>query len=250
MLVKIQDIAEDICEDIGDTTQKYFTTILKKCLLGYSDLYKFVVPIIERKSEILPCSRVIQLPTDFIYETKVGIMRGDYIATLFLDKELRKSDVPTVNMTEANRLINEYLLGIYVDGCERTQFINTYRGNQFVGELYGLGNGFNRLGYYNIDRTDKTIITSIGFLPKDIEIIVEYKSDGIPDGLKMIPSECRQAVNYYAKQEWYADKNPTLSAVNEVRYRTEYTRLKGLYNARSIEFLGEVFVENHKSSPK
>lgn len=250
MLIKIQDIAEDICEDIGDTTQKYFVTILKKCLKAYRDLSLFVTPQVCIKSEILKCDRVIELPTDFVYETKVGLYRDQRIATLFLDKNLRLRGSDQVSMAAAADQMDQYLLGLYLDGVATVPFYNVFRGPEYVGELYGLGNGFDRLGFYNIDRTERTVLLSVGALPTGCELIIEYKSDGIPDGLKLVPTETEMAITYYAKSEFYADRNPNLSSVNTEKYRTEYTRLKNLYNARPIDFLGEVFVENHKSSPK
>lgn len=251
MLITVQDLAEDICEDIGDTGQKYWTTILKKVLQGYRELHLFVTPQVSIKSQILECSRVIPLPSDFVYETKIGVLRNQHIATLFLDKNLRLSKSDRVNMTQANTQIENYLNGIYIDGVTaNVPFYNCFRGTEFVGELYGLGNGFHELGYYNINRTEKIIEVSVGVLPKGTELIIEYKSDGVPDGLKLIPTEAEMAVKYFAKMEYYADKNPSLSLMNSGKYMTAYNRLKELYNKRPIDFLGEIFVENHMSSPK
>jgi hypothetical protein len=250
MLITIQDIAESICEDIGDTTQKYFTTLLKKCLQGYRDLHIFVTPSVCVKSIIVEADRIIPLPADFIYETKIGIMRGDRIATLFLNKELRIGQENRFTLTEAAQKIDNILLGVYVDGLTSIPFYNTFRGGEFVGELYGLGNGFHPMGYYNIDRAERTLLLSSGMLPADTELIIEYKSDGLPEGLRLVPSECEMAITFYAKWQWYIDRNPNLGIINRDEYRTEYGRLKSLYNARPIDFLAEIFVENHKSSPK
>lgn len=109
-------------------------------------------------------------------------------------------------------------------------FIIALGGGNYLGELYGYGRGVYAPGYYNIDKKSGEIFIG-SMVPKDAEVVIEYKSDGISSGLKLIPTECEQALTHWAKARFFEDRRDlAMASWHEQRYESHYNKLKRLYN--------------------
>jgi len=227
-LVPISVIADNICAGMGDSTGKYKFTMLRHILSGYRELNLFLNQDFSVKTAILEFDNVVKLCDDFVYETKVGMLYKGHLAVLSLDKNVRPQKL---SQLEAERHFESIFAGEFWGDV--FPFYNVFRGSQFLGELYGFGRGVHAPGYYNIDRKNGEI--QIGSLvPKGAEIVVEYKSDGISDGLKLVPSETEMCISYWAKARFYEEKEKlTLAQYNEAEYERHYNKLKRLYNFQS-----------------
>lgn len=224
-LVNIKTIASNISAGMGDSTGKYEFTISRHLLSGWREMSLYLTQYFDVKTEILQYDNVISMPCDFVYETKVGLLYKGHLAVLSLDKSVQKE---RLNQTQSIERLNSIWCGEYsgYGYC----FYNCFRNGNFLGELYGQGRGIHCAGYYNIDK--KTGEIYIGSLvPEGAEIVIEYKSDGISDGLKLIPTECEMALSYWAKARFYEDKgNLNLAQYNNSEYERHYNKLKRLYN--------------------
>lgn len=235
-LEPITIIASEFCEDIGDSTEFYHARFMKKLLRAYKKLYMYLSPELDVCTQIFPTSGQIELPCDFVYETKIGLLKNNILVTLDLNKNLRLSNTKYTDsqmQTDINGLFDGSIdPGIFYP------FFNAFRGSQWVGELYGAGCGYHSNQWYNI----KDGILEIGSLvPDDTEVVIEYKSNGLKDGLKLIPTEMVECAVYLAKALFYEDQKPTLSAQMRELYKQEYQRLKRLYNYRPPEYLAFLF---------
>lgn len=117
---------------------------------------------------------IINLPNDYEYYTKIGVLYAGRVFTLTLNKNLPFNnrwdscgddiidvkDVPFQNLNYA------------------IPFVGHYRAGNFVGELYGLGGGINSFGYFNEDKRMRRI--QVTNLPIK-EVIVEYVSSSISE---------------------------------------------------------------------
>jgi len=114
----------------------------------------------------------VNLPNDYEYYTKVGVIYGGKIITLTLNKNMpinQRWDSCGDEIVDAKDVpFRDLTFGI--------PFVGHYRAGNFVGEVYGLGGGINRMGYFNEDKRKRRL--QITNLPLD-EIIVEYVSTAI-----------------------------------------------------------------------
>lgn len=235
-LESLSIIASEICEDIGDSTEFHHMRIMRKLKEGYQQLYWYIIPELDSiEGEIFPNNGQVQyeLPCNFVYETKVGILKNGILVTLDLKKDLRLRTNKSTD-TQAICDINGYFDGSLV-ATEFMPFYNLYRTGNWVGEMYGFGCGFHSNQWYNI----KDGVLEVGSLiPDDAEIVVEFKSNGIPkDGLKLVPSETVPAIKDWAKGRFYEDSKPGLAVTFDEKWKVKYFKLKKLYSFRSPEYL-------------
>lgn len=246
--VPISVIATDICDNFGDSDRKYWGEHLKNIINHYKTLHIFLMNEINVQSIILPCDNIVDLPCNFVKETKIGIINSQgRIATMSIDKSLR---VPVRNKTDDE--VRASLLDIDLNRADAVffPFYNcTGLDGSFLGEMYGFACSINTVGYFNVDRTNRTmgIATSIG---RDHQIILEYKSDGVSDGLTVIPTEIVNLLTYKAKSMFCLDKKDNRHETFENLYQVEYKQIKKLYYAKPIDVYASVMKRYHKSAPK
>lgn len=225
--IELDKIANDVCIALGDTHFNNKLTVVNHLIDCYRDFSLYVGTEINVKTQCLNYANVINLPKDFIYETKVGVRMNGRIAILTLDKN---QHTHSYNDTECR----EYLSQIW-DGHYRGEGYYFYNAPVGYGELYGYGRGVVNRGTYNINRRDGVI--EIGsHIPDGCEIFVEYMSDNVKDfGLKVVPTEAKKMHEYFALSEMYMGakySNITKSQINRNRYEVEFMRVKRLYNQR------------------
>jgi len=229
-LVNIKTIASSISGGMGDSTGKYEFTLSRHLLSGWRELNLFLNQEFDVKTQILEVDNVINCPCDFVYETKVGVRDKvtGRIAILSLDRSVKKE---SLNQDQSAKRVNDIFCGEY--SGDYYTFYNAYRRGDFLGELYGQGRGVHCAGYYSIDKKLGEIYIG-SLIPEDSEIVIEYKSDGISDGLKLVPSECELTLSYWAKARFYEEKKDWNAATwNNNEYEKHYNKLKRLYNFQS-----------------
>lgn len=234
-LVPLSVIASDICSGMGDGGNTYKFAILRHLLSVYKEFHLFVDHDFCIKTVELESNHTIELPCDFIYETKIGLRKNGITAVLRLDRNM-----PQVPKNESETL--EYLESIWEGnfvGGFNYPFYNCHGR-----EIYGYGCNLNRSGFYNIDR--KTGTLQIGsLLPDDAEIIIEYKSNGLEDGLQLVPSEVVDVLSYGAKERFYEERgNWNAAKWNGEKHKEKWYMTKRLYNFTSALYTAEVAYNN------
>lgn len=246
--VPISVIATDICDNFGDSDRKYFGEHLKNIINQYKMMHIFLMNIISVESIIMPYGNIIDLPCNFVKETKVGIINDQgRIATMSIDKNLRAA-APCVT----DEQVKASLMDIMLNNAEATffPFFNcTGIDGCGLGEMYGFACSINTLGYFNIDRANRTMTVS-NAIPPNYEIILEYKSDGISDGLIVVPTEIVNLLTYRCKAIFCLDKKDPRYATFNNEYQVEYKQIKKLYYGKPIDVYASVMKSYHKSSPK
>lgn len=231
-LIPLDLISSDLSADIGDSTMKHKFKFTRHLLSGYRKLHMFIGQSIDIKTAVLSFDNTIQLPCDFVYETKVGVLYKGRLAVLSLDNSVKHQKL---NDTQTTDYLNSVWDGTYSgDGF---YFYNAFRDDDSLGELYGMGRGLFNSGTYSIDKTQGVIYIG-SHIPVDAEIVIEYKSDGVSNGLKLVPIEMKECLEFYAKWKWYADRNITQSQINKNNYQEEYFQLKRLYNFKNALYMG------------
>jgi hypothetical protein len=243
-------IARDICTNFGDTTRKHFGEHLVNIIDAFKFLHIFMRHVVEVKSIILPNSNLVELPCGFIKETKVGIINDQgRIACMSIDKTLRQP-AQSATMKEVEAAVTEaFSENIGLDGFS-VPFYNCYDGGGILlGEQYGYAQSINTLGYFNIDRKENLLLVSPS-VPENTSIVMEYITDGVSDGLQLIPSELATCVKNKAKAQFCKDKKDPRFSVYEADYVLDYKNAKRLYNAKPIDYYAEIFKQQHRYAPK
>jgi len=247
-MVPISVIATDICDNFGDSDRKYFGEHLKNIINHYKTLHIFLMNEISVKSIILPCDNIMDLPCDFVKETKIGVINSQgRIATMSIDKSLR---VPSVAKTDID--VTNALMDIELNNAEAVffPFYNTFGiDGGFLGEMYGFACSLNPLGYFNVDRASRTLSVASS-IPRDMELIIEYKSDGVSEGLQLVPTEIVNLLTYKCKSMFCLDKKDPRHNTFENLYQVEYKQIKKLYYGKPIDVYASVFKRYHQSAPK
>lgn len=243
-------IARDICTNFGDNTRKHFGEHLINIIEAFKFLHIFMRHVVEVKSIVLPNSNLVELPCGFIKETKVGIINDQgRIACMSIDKTLRQP-VRSTTMAQVESAIQTAFDQNTGSDAFTVPFYNCYDlGGLLVGEQYGYAQSINQLGYFNIDRKENLLLVSPS-LPENTSIVMEYITDGVSDGLQLIPSELATCVKNKAKAQFCKDKKDARWSVYENDYQLDYKNAKRLYNAKPIDYYAEIFKQQHRYSPK
>lgn len=236
-LIPLDIIASNICSGMGDSANTYKFAILRHLFSVYKELHLFADHEFEIKTAILKPDHVIEMPCDFVYETKVGLMKNGRCAILTLDRNMPPA---SLNQSEIEKHLESIWDNTYISGLSYPFY------NCSIGNMYGYGCHLNRSGLYNINKSNGTI--EIGsLLPDDAEIVIEYKSDGISEGLKLVPAETEDALSYGAKERFYEERRDWNAARwNGDKYKEKYYMLKRLWNFTSALYIAEV-AYNHTS---
>lgn len=232
-LISLDQIVSDIVGDFEDSTLKHKFKLMRHVMAGYRQLNQYIGNSFDVKTAVLDVDNSVNLPCDFIYETKVGVLHNGRLAVLTLDPNVRYGKK---NDSETNKYLSDIWYGDF--GGPGYWFYNAYRAGNYLGELYGMGRGVWNQGTYSINKGEGVI--HIGsHVPKDAEIVIEYKSDGISNGLKMVPMEMKECLEFYAKWKFYADRNVTQGQINYNMYKREYNKLQRFYNFRSALYFAD-----------
>lgn len=233
-LISLVEIADVICDDAGDPTKRFRSSILRHLATCYRTIQMFVNNETDIETVVCPISNVINMPSNFIYETKVGIKYGDRV--VFLDKNYEDtgSTILSVNQTAASAYIDG-MLQAECDTSIRTPFYN-HRGEL----LYGYGHGIKCEGLYSVDKKNGRIIIG-NMIPRSCEIVVEYVSDGVSQGLKMVPIEMYQVLYNYGLWKFFFQRKDNRWMQSAQDYDVAYYQLEMLYKFVPINYIVSLF---------
>lgn len=241
-MVPVGVIADLVCLQIGDNTFAKKAEILIYIGLGFQKMHLLLSNDTVIKSEIIKLGDglVYELPNNYLDMTKVGLKRGNNICTLSLNTDMVRSiDCPTdsemmamidTNLTSNNDgydcyFYNAFCCGEYVCGGE------------LGGKLGAYGTGFKKT-FYNIQ--NGVIQLSPFLVPDDeeLELIIEYKSDGLSDGLELVPSLWFLSLLNFAKSMYYGEGvNGKFTLV----WQSEYTTVKRVENWMDPKVIQNIF---------
>jgi len=198
------------------------------------------------------------LPKNFGYWTKVGINYGGTILNLSVNQDL----VIENRFDECGDEFSSALAGITsgeiaIDSLgERYEggyyYAPHWRNGQFVGEMYGVGGGYNGLGYFKVN-PELNLIQFSPEVPRT-EIVLEYASDGSDvNGSTLIPTI---AVNTIVDGIFWLlakhDNKLSLAEKNDKwgNYNGEFQKYKELIFTPTIEEYTDAMYSTYKSTVK
>lgn len=241
-LIPIVEIANSVCEEVGDITYKHQRIILKHLARCYQDLHLYLTPTTTIKTDVFAINNVIEMPSDFVYETKVGIKYGDKVKLIGKNYDVVGNGIlDNMNHSEFEDYVIDPI-GLDIDESF-TPFYN-YQGN-LVLKAYGLGGKCS--GLYTVDTARGQIHLGSSF-PRGHELVVEYKSDGVSDGLDLVPTEMESCLFNFGLWKHYFRRNDPRYRQSEEDYDVARYKLETLYSFQPISYLSKLYGSFEKGS--
>lgn len=233
-------------------TMHDYRRLLQFAAEGFSSINLFVTEQVKVEYLTVKPNLTVDLPDDFIYYSKIGILINGKVYILSMNEDIalpRKTDECGLTLSSLTECSPTEESGFFPTWGY--YFANHFRNGQYVGEMFGIGGGFND-AHYKIDWGRRQIVLN-SLIAVD-EIILEYKSSGISaDGCTVIPRETLPALREYVhwKRVEYNPKVAMNDKKNrEKQYYIEYEKLNFLETSFTMqEYLDHTYSET-KSSPR
>lgn len=159
-----------------ETNLNNYDAYLQFAIEGITEeIYPYLAPAIEVVYKTVPESKVVALPPDLQYYTKVGIVVNGNVWTLTLNEDM----APARTYADSDLCETTPEIAASTTATENfgvIPFAPHYNGGVLVETMYGMGGGFNR-AYYKVDMIRRTL-TLQGNVSGD-EIVIEYVSTGV-----------------------------------------------------------------------
>lgn len=246
-------VVHRVMSDMDQVSMKNYQKLLQLSINGFHELNIFSLPQIKTVELKVSNAGTVDLPSDYINYTAIGVCIHGHLWTLGLNNDIclsRAEDCPVeledavANTPATQDLISTLPLLYYFSG--------QFRNGQYVGEQYSIGGGWNKRGYYRID-TEKKQIAFKSVVPQST-IILEYKSSGIScDGTVEVPLSAVSTLVAYV--HWQRiEFNPDVPQSDKERkmrqYYTMYNKLRHL----NLIFTASEYMDSKnrtiKSTPK
>jgi len=255
--VSVRKVAMDACYDMGDTDYKFLGAAIRYANDAMRDLSLHVIPFIDKfnvRSEIIKINKlgVAYMPADFVYETKVGVCSNGNICIIAYDDEMCVSNDVRINcdctdLADACGCVSSNLSG--GSWGNEMAFNNTWHGDRYLGEQYGRGAQINQYGFYKYWKKENYM--TFKHIPDNCDIIVEYKSDGVGNGVALIPTEAQNAIRRWINREFYKMRKDWSGYDRMVeQYKMESNMLENIYSAMNKYQYRDILLGASSSSIK
>lgn len=195
-------------------------------------------------------ANVAPMPADYEYYTKVAVSIGGKLVTLSVNKGM----TPAAEFDSCGELVQqsieqftEPLQDWFAGGY---WFAPHFRAGNYVGEMYGYGNGFNEVGYFKEDKDLR--VFNFYRMPRT-EIILEYKSSGDFCASTIIPTTAVPLVRACIHNQ-LAEHGKGVSALTKQEKMNKYFFEKQRFHDMQFSFTLEQWLDwsysSYSSSPK
>ena len=251
--VNLDYVVQSVMVSLKQSSFHNYQRLLHFTAEGFTELNMFTMNNIKVAYLPVNSNLTVDLPEDFISYVKIGIEIGGRVWTLGLDSNIalpRKVDKCGNTLAQVISCSNDSDISS-VSPLGGFLFAAHYRNGNYVGELYGMGGGFN-VAYYTLDMERRQIVLTSD-VPQS-EIILEYRSSGVmADGSSVVPRQAVKALKAYVL--WQLIENDprvpmNLKQRNEQQYYIAYDKLKFFEDHFTMEeYLDHTYSES-KSSPR
>lgn len=119
-----------------------------------------------------------------------------------------------------------------------------------LGEVYGLASDTFKTGVVTIDPSRRQSFVNGCTLLSTDTLGMFYKSDGLSETPEWVPSQAKEAIEYFALAKYYRTRNPNLGAINRENYKQETYRLSAWESDEGITAWLDAFRAGTISAPK
>lgn len=224
-------VASLVQMDRGESSTHNRMKILQYCIDCYKEELRYKADTTVNVAYLTP-NAVLNAPwpSDYEYYTKVAINTGRGYVTLSLNNDIpliRKHDCGTEEFDTTTVDICNLDPGIFTG---QWMIAPHFRAGQYVGEMYAQGGGFNKAGYFRVDKERKQF--QFSNIPRT-EIVLEYVADGKTNGNTLINYMDVKPIRAYVK--WMLVENDRKAPLGEK------SRLHDLFHAAMVD---RIYQEN------
>lgn len=231
-LVPIIDIADDACEFAGDTLRKHKRFMAKQAARAYKNINMFINEEVSVHTVECPVSNIVNMPKDFLYETKVALRYNKRVIYLDRNRELEVTD------RHDPHVFNQSQTCRYFEEPDMSCSIPFYDNHGNI--ILAYGPGVRSQGMYRVDTKNGRILLGSN-IPEDATILVEYVTDGISGGINLVPSETYDAILNYCLWQYYLKRGDSRLSLFERYYDEKKFQLNCLYNDLPINYIISLF---------
>lgn len=211
-IVNVNYVVMSILNRLRDYSMRHYMFIAQLVIEGYGELALWHLDTIEVVYLRMSSAKTVDLPTDFVDYTKIGIPVNGKLRILTKKDNILlprsfADGAPVGNADDENSTSGSIF------------FVDHFRNGQFTAGLYGLSGGIDS-AYYRIDRESRQIVFS-GTVVRG-EVVLEYVSSGIKlSGQTNIPRETVPALQAYVA--WNMVKwDKKVSASDKAQRKQDY----------------------------
>lgn len=193
---------------------------------------------------------VINMPDDYEYYTKVAILVNGRYLTLTLNPDMplnRRTDTCGDEIEDSDNA-GTLNFNPFINGGYGYAFAGHYRAGNYVGELYGMGGGFNRAGYFTVD--EKLRRFQFTNVPRT-EVVIEYVGNGASEG-SIVDDMAIPVIRYGVHYQLSTFEN--ISQADKSRFENLFFGARQTYRiaktAPTIDDYLDATYKSFRSSPK
>ena len=246
-----------VLNEIGDYGTTQYQRLLQFGVEGYRELNLYDYPQIKVVYLELNDNLTVDLPEDFVSYSKIGLCIGGQVYTLSINENLclpRKEDecgqpltAREMSQFESDRTLftDNNILNTFGDIGYGYYFASHFRNGQYIGEIFGVGGGYNT-AYYRIDQ-ERHQIAFTGAIPQG-EIVLEYISTGVSmDGSATIPVQALDPVKKY--MHWKrVEYDRQVPLAEKARREQQYEKAIVKFRAFNLAFtMSEYFDKTYRT---
>lgn len=246
--ITVEQFTKELARLTGEPEFRNYNSIIGHLRRGYAQINMTSMPTLRTELISIDNKHCVQWPDDCIRPLMVGVKRENcnYIINLALDSSIYLGPYGCCNNVDEADCDIASFNGVSDIGF---WYWNVYDGNWVVGELYGMGQGYDCVGYVQHDKQNRLSYIK-GRLSTTDKIAFSYKSSGVGCGLDIIPTEVEEALRQYIISAYYQISKPAISDRARQRYTQELTLLRKFNLDQSEEDWTQALTHNYKSSPK
>lgn len=231
-LIPIIDIADDACEFAGDTLRKHKRFMVKQAARAYKDINMFINEEVSVSTFECKVGHSVEMPKNFVYETKVGIRYKGRTIYLGRNRELSIGDERSpysFNQSECRR---------YFEHPDVSCSIPFYDHHGNIVLAYGPG--VHSEGLYRVDTKNGRIFLG-SIIPEEATLIVEYVTDGISGGISVVPTETYDTIYNYCLWQYFLKRGDSRFSLFERYYDEKRFQLNCRYNDLPVNYIISLF---------
>jgi hypothetical protein len=119
-----------------------------------------------------------------------------------------------------------------------------------LGEVYGMPSGYWKTGVVTYDPPRRQSFINGCTIQSTDTFGCFYSSDGLSECPEYVPSQCKEAIEFFALAKYYRTRNPQLGELNRKNYKEEFHRLSSFESDEGITAWLDAFNSNNISAPK
>lgn len=202
----VDQIVRSAIIDLGNTSLHHYPRFLQWALECVQDWNQDSAQEVKTVKLTMNDIKQVELPADFVDWVKVGIQCGDRIKVMSVRDDMNR----LYNTNDCGKPLPFESCGCSVNtlpvdllaigGYYFFDYRNDY--GEFLGQIYGYGGGYNKTGYFQVDRQNGVLQFSSDV--NNTDVYIEYIGTGFnPNEHTVVNQYARKCIKWYVLWMYY-----------------------------------------------